>query len=287
MIYRGNNSIHHHLRHDHWRCGLVLLIALGFAPASIFAQDSAPEQPSSPETEVAPKQKSEPTPSTETSEVEANQDTGPKLTKAPTVIEFVQAQYPDAAKAQKLAGDVIVAITINLDGSVSDPDIVQPLSPELDAAALTAIAQFKFEPAEFDNAPTVVRIQYRYTFTLEKEVIKTPKTTQADVKTGRLVGTLFERGKRKKMVGVEVKIGTDLTTFTDEAGRFIFESVPVGTVTVEVEDADFEAIVSKEDIVENEETDVTYYVPRKGFEDAITVRATRLKKRGGETNGYC
>ncbi len=208
----------------------------------------------------------------------ADEQKGPKLTKAPKLTDFVKAAYPEAAKLQKRSGDVILAITINLDGSVSDPEIVQPLSPELDAAALTAVAQFKFEPAEFDNAPAVVRIQYRYTFTLEEEVVTKPKTTKADVKTGRIVGTLFERGNKKKMVGVEVKIGADLTTFTDEAGRFIFESVPVGTVTVEVEDADFEAIMSKEEIVENEEIDVTYYVPRKGFEDAITVRATRLKK---------
>ncbi|MGB0647587.1 MAG: energy transducer TonB, partial [Bradymonadia bacterium] len=125
---------------------------------------------------------------------------GPTLTKAPKVKTFVEAQYPEKAKTDKIAGDVILAITINLDGSVSDPEVVQTLTPELDAAALEAVKQFVFEPAEFDNKPAVVRIQYRYTFTLAEEVVETVAPSQGAEKTGRLTGLLFEK-RNKNPIG--------------------------------------------------------------------------------------
>lgn len=262
-------------------CRTILVMILAtLSPQTLFAQDTPTAQveksPASTSGEGIDETSKKANLADDTKPQTAS--TGPILTKAPKLTEFVKAAYPDEAKASKLAGDVILAITINLDGSVSDPEIVQPLSPELDAAALAAVAQFKFEPAEFDNAPAVVRIQYRYTFTLEQTVVQTPKVSETAVKTGRFAGTLFERGNKKKMVGVEVKVGESLSAFTDANGRFVFEEIPVGKITVEVEDTDFEAIISKEEIVENQETDVTYYVPRKGFDDAITVRAKRLKK---------
>ena len=206
----------------------------------------------------------------------ATKNQGPTLTKAPKIKTFVEAKYPEEAKSAKIAGDVILAITINLDGTVSDPEVVQSLTPELDTAALEAVKQFAFEPAEFDNKPAVVRIQYRYTFTLAKEVVQTIAPT---AKTGKLTGILFEKGTKTPLVGMEVNVSGQEPIFTDEAGRFTFDQLPVGEVFVDIEDADYDAIKSKEEIIEGQETEVTYYLPKKGFDDSITVRAKRLKKQ--------
>ncbi len=97
-------------------------------------------------------------------------------------------------------------------------------------------------------------------------------------KTGRLLGTLYLRGTRDPLVGIEVKIGETQSSFSDEEGKFLFDSVPVGKVEVEIDDAAFEATFSKEEVFENQETDITYYIAKKGFDDTVTVRAKRIKK---------
>lgn len=208
--------------------------------------------------------------------VPANQ--GPKVTKAPVLKTFVPAEYPDAAKSAGKAGDVILALTILEDGSVTDIEVVQTLGFGLDEAASDAVKKFIFEPAEIDNQVSAVRIQYRYTFTLEKVVESVAPPPSQIEKTGRLLGTLYLRGTRDPLVGIEVKIGETQSSFSDEEGKFLFDSVPVGKVEVEINDAAFEATFSKEEVFENQETDITYYIAKKGFDDTVTVRAKRIKK---------
>ncbi|WP_460503309.1 energy transducer TonB, partial [Hymenobacter agri] len=47
--------------------------------------------------------------------------------------------YPEAAKAKNISGQVLVNATVNEDGSVSSPVVAQSLSPECDAEALRVV----------------------------------------------------------------------------------------------------------------------------------------------------
>ena len=209
---------------------------------------------------------------------EGETQTGPKVTKTPVLKTFVPADYPETAKVNKKAGDVILALTIQEDGTVIDVEVVTSLGFGLDEAAVSAVQQFIFEPAEVDDRVAAVRIQYRYTFTLETVVETVAPTADEAKASGRLTGTLYLRGSREPLIGIEVKIGVDNVVLTNAEGRFVFEEVPVGEVIVDINDPELAPTTSKETILENQETDVTYYVPKKGFDDTVTVRAKRIKK---------
>jgi len=83
------------------------------------------------------------------------------LTKPPTLLKQVE---PDTGDAGVLTGTVIMEVDVGLDGKVLEVKVVNGLSPALDAAAVAAIRQFEFTPAELDHQPAAVRIQYALTF---------------------------------------------------------------------------------------------------------------------------
>src|SRR4051812_48609584 len=89
----------------------------------------------------------------------------PVLTKAPELLQFVAAEYPKEAEAAGLTGAVKMTVTIAADGSVADAVVTEGAGNGFDEAALAAVRQFKFSPAEIDNAPAAVSLEYVYNFT--------------------------------------------------------------------------------------------------------------------------
>ena len=53
----------------------------------------------------------------------------PVLTRAPTLITFIGAQYPAEAEHQGLSASVALTITIGSDGRVSDAQVTAPHTP--------------------------------------------------------------------------------------------------------------------------------------------------------------
>src|SRR4051812_27224869 len=72
----------------------------------------------------------------------------PVLTKAPTLVTFVEAKYPEEAQKQGLAASVKLMITIGADGLVSEATVTAPVGNGFDEAAAAAVKQFVFTPAE-------------------------------------------------------------------------------------------------------------------------------------------
>ena len=60
-------------------------------------------------------------------ESEGTEQSGPQVTKAPVLKTFIPAEYPEAAKSKQKAGDVILALTIQEDGTVIIPEALRPL----------------------------------------------------------------------------------------------------------------------------------------------------------------
>ncbi|HMR42627.1 MAG TPA: energy transducer TonB [Saprospiraceae bacterium] len=77
-------------------------------------------------------------------------------------------EYPEAAEKNGVAGTVIVTFLVKNDGSISNPEIVRSISPELDEEALRIIDLFpdwipgkhrgKVVPVQF-NVPIPFRIR--------------------------------------------------------------------------------------------------------------------------------
>lgn len=85
-----------------------------------------------------------------------------RLTKAPRLVTFVQAEFPPG---ETHAAQVVLAITIGSDGRVRDVVVLQSGGARFDAAAIEAARRFVFEPAEVNGRPAAVKIRYAYSFT--------------------------------------------------------------------------------------------------------------------------
>jgi iron complex outermembrane receptor protein len=84
--------------------------------------------------------------------------------RPPAVETKVDAVYPADALASGRKVTVAVRVTVGADGSVTNPEIVESGGPQFDAAALTAIRQWKFRPAMRADTPVASRIRVPFLF---------------------------------------------------------------------------------------------------------------------------
>ena len=211
------------------------------------------------------------------------QDAG-VLTRPPALVKDVQAIFPPQLLDAGASGTVVMEIDLGADGKVFDARVVQSAGEAFDEAALAAVRQFEFSPAEVDGVPTPVRIQYSYEFFFRPEVVTTLLALDAGAAQDvvNFEGTLVERGTREPLAGATVAIG-ELNTVSDDDGRFSLAGVPLGTQTVVVVAPDYARYEVTEEIKGGEKTVAKYYVRRKVYGAFETVvRAQRERKEVGQ-----
>lgn len=76
--------------------------------------------------------------------------------KAPVVIRRVEPHYTPEARANRVAGVVILEAVIDREGNVKDVRVLKPLPFGLDTAAADALRQWKFKPGTLDGKPVDV-----------------------------------------------------------------------------------------------------------------------------------
>lgn len=209
-----------------------------------------------------------------TEESASGEGDGPKL-EPPTMLSFVEAEYPPEALAAGQGAEVIMLLTLNEAGDVTEATISQSGGAEFDAAALAAARQFKFNPAKADGKPFGVQIEYAYTFQPQVEEVVVP----ADIEVGVLKGRLRMKGTGDGLAGLRVIIdGTELEAYTDEDGRFLFEAVPAGEIRILVEEPNFAGVDDDETIKAGEEVNVEYFLEQTDFTGDIVIVGKRPKK---------
>lgn len=85
----------------------------------------------------------------------------------PTKIVDVKPVYPAEAMASRPQGTVIIEATIGTDGTVQNAKVLRSI-PLLDAAALTAVTQWRFTPTLVNGQPVPVIMTVAVNFTLGK-----------------------------------------------------------------------------------------------------------------------
>lgn len=194
------------------------------------------------------------------------------LTKPPTLLKQVEPQTGDAGV---VTGTVMMEVDVGLDGKVLAVKVINGLTPELDAAAMHALEQFEFTPAEIDHQPAAVRIQYALTFEAPLPVVA---LVDAGVPTVNLLGVLRTAGTREPVPSASITVG-EQSVLSAESGEFELLDVPLGEVNVVVTAPGFERYESKEVIRRDERTEVTYYLKPTGVPSLETVVRSEKDRR--------
>ncbi|MBS0364589.1 MAG: energy transducer TonB [Proteobacteria bacterium] len=82
-------------------------------------------------------------------------------------IDKVQAEYPAAAAARNISGNVIVGFTVDTRGITRDVQVLES-TPQgvFDRAALAAVRRWRYTPATFNGTAVAVPVKTRVTFQL-------------------------------------------------------------------------------------------------------------------------
>jgi TonB family protein len=204
--------------------------------------------------------------------------TAPRLTKAPKLVTFVEAAYPEAERAAGRTATVVLQVALSATGTVDDAVVQASAGPAFDAAALAAVRRFVFTPAELDGQPGPVKIVYRYAFTLKPEA---PTTAVFD-------GLVRTRKGKQPLAGVTVELDSGQRATTDATGRFHVEGVPPGAHAVALAGEKLTALRTEETFAAGQRLDATYEIeeqeeapaPGKEADDLeIVVTAPPLRKQ--------
>jgi TonB family protein len=194
----------------------------------------------------------------------------------PELLEFVHAPYPAEGKELGLEANVLLKLTIDKEGRVTEAVVLEPAGHGFDEAARDAALRFRFKPATRDGQPIAVKIPYRYSFTL------TPAEKPAPVAaptTGNLRGLIRLAETDGVVAGAEVVVtlpdGSERRITTDAGGRFHIDQVPAGKYRVRVALEGFDPVDSTEEVVAGEETDVTFRISPVSEGIEVVVRGER------------
>jgi len=97
----------------------------------------------------------------------------------PALVDFVQAEYPVAALAERVEGSVVLRLWIDREGHVTSASVAEPAGHGFDEAAQAAALAFGFTPARRGETALASRILYRYDFTLPKDAAPAPSEAPA------------------------------------------------------------------------------------------------------------
>ncbi len=210
----------------------------------------------------------------------------PPLLKDPALLEFVEAPYPDAARAAQVEGKVLLAIEIDATGAVQRVDVARSTETNvgLEEAAVAAAKQFRFSPAEDTTGPVSVIVEFEYGFVLDAASRSgaqpeppsgspPPEVAEAPI---TLEGQLVEMGTRRPLVGFVVRVEpASLEATTDAEGRYAFRGLPMGVIQIRVVRSGYEALQQPVTLTEGQVTTAKLWLRNQSYQDAGVVGVYR------------
>jgi len=169
--------------------------------------------------------------------------TPPKLTK------YVEAVVPIGTRSRDL--DVVVLVTIDEKGAVSDVTIKTGAGEPWDSAAIAAVKQFGFEPAREGEKAIAVQVPYVYRFFSKRRgrfVARRRGRRALHPTPGyRLAGEILEKGTRAPLVAIPIVItdpstGRKVEVTTGPDGRFVAYGLAPGQLELSIVTGEHKAV---------------------------------------------
>jgi len=201
------------------------------------------------------------------------------VTKAPSLVTFVPARYPEAKQAAGIEAEVTLTVDVDASGKVSAVEVAVSAGLEFDAAAKEAASHFVFSPGEVDGKPAPVRITYRYAFKITTQLVRSGPQVNFE-------GVVKERFSKRPLAGVRVWLkDLAVAATTDAAGAFAFVDVPLGPHMIELSADKLVTVTTEETIEAGKKKTVTYRVEERvdGVDEERVTRAPRIKKESVTT----
>ena len=86
----------------------------------------------------------------------------PATAEEPKAVNIVAPDYPKGAERRKIEGYVLIQFDINPDGSTSNPSVIEAEPAGVfDAAAIQAVAKWKFEASSAGAAETKKKLSFK------------------------------------------------------------------------------------------------------------------------------
>jgi vitamin B12 transporter len=143
----------------------------------------------------------------------------PADTHMPEPIEPIQPEYPLEAAAARLEATVVLRVSIDAEGNVTEAEVIEPAGHGFDEAARAAVLRARYRPARRGHTNVASRVLVRVEFR--------PSRAPA---TGSIEGRILLPGSGASgAAGVEIVVrapdGATETTRTDEKGNFRFDAL--------------------------------------------------------------
>jgi TonB family protein len=176
----------------------------------------------------------------------------------PVLETFVEAEYPQAARAQGLSADVTLVLDIDEQGRVTRAEVLTGAGHGFDEAAVAAARRFVFRPAQRGDRNVKSRIVYRYRFQLAPAAeAQAPAPIEAVLRGRVLAGE-----NDQPLVGARIVLWRGgkqvLERTADAQGRFEAAGLEPGTYTLRVEADGFLAVEAAEQLGSSEEVSIDY-----------------------------
>lgn len=191
---------------------------------------------------------------------EATSAVDPSAVTPPKLMAFVDAGYPDAARASQREAAVLLQITIGDDGFVEEvAQVGPPAGDGFDELALAAARRFVFEPATKGGQPIRSRIQYRYEFKFQP-----PPEAPAPPPEARLTLSVRDADEDKPLADAEVLLSSPrnpsfaLRLVTDASGTASATALDPGDYDFAVSHPKFTSERHRETLTVGETTALTY-----------------------------
>ncbi len=193
--------------------------------------------------------------------------TAPAQIERPKLLSDAQPRYPEKAWNDQREADVVVLLTVDEEGVVTEAEVAEAAGHGFDEEALAAARKLRFSPARIDGVASAVQIRYTFRFRItEKASVAAPPAATAaradDRKPSKIVVTVYERGKGKRLAGIEVYLlDEDRVVLTDGNGRFEI-SGPPGAYAFTIRPPGFYPYHATERVEEGQTVELEYFVRR-------------------------